>query len=421
MKKKKHIKLIFSIAIVLLAIGGSIFYFNRNQSNANSIDQKIIPQTVKELAGDGQKGANFLLTGSIAPNQTSKLTLDGSKGTVSEVHVKEGDQVVKGQKLYTYQNPDGELAIKEAQLTVTNQTNDLEQKRADASLKWEQYNKKQADFDKLTTKYNQAGAEEKEALKQEQAQLETEVSQAKSEARSADSLIGTAEIELEKARLTVTNAEQKNGSNDVLAEFDGVVKKVDTDQINKSVAEGNKETFMEITDTSSLYVNGQVDEFNKDQLAIDQPVKIIDRTDEQKVWSGKISKVGNLAAEDDSQEDNKQEENPNLSKYPYKVIFDPTDNPPPLGRHMYVEVLPKGEDADKLTLPLDFVIQEGKDSYVWFVKNGKIEKRKIETGEPDKDSNTVEITKGLTEEDQIVYPYSTLKAGMEVGADVKVN
>ncbi|MCG4682632.1 hypothetical protein, partial [Faecalibacillus intestinalis] len=65
----------------------------------------------------------------------------------------------------------------------------------------------------------------------------------------ADSLIGTAEIELEKAQLGVTNAEKKYGSNDVLAEVDGVVKKVDTDQMNKSVAEGNKETFMEITDT----------------------------------------------------------------------------------------------------------------------------------------------------------------------------
>ena len=52
---------------------------------------------------------------------------------------------------------------------------------------------------------------------------------------------------------------------------------------------------------------------------------------------------------------------------------------------------------------------------------GKIEKSKIEAGEPDKETNTVEITKGLTEEDQIVYPYSTLKAGMEVGSDVKIN
>lgn len=140
--------------------------------------------------------------------------------------MKEGDSVVKGQKLYTYQNPDGELALKEAQLTVTNQANDLEQKRSDASLKWEQHNKKQADLDKLTTKYNQAGAEEKEALKQEKTQLETEVAQAKSDARTADSLIGTAEIELEKAQLGVTNAEKKYGSNDVLAEVDGVVKKL---------------------------------------------------------------------------------------------------------------------------------------------------------------------------------------------------
>ncbi|MBC9788248.1 MULTISPECIES: efflux RND transporter periplasmic adaptor subunit [Carnobacterium] len=421
MKKKKPIKLISSVVIVLAIIAGSIFYFTRSQSNANSLSQKLIPQTVKELSGDGNKGSNFLLTGSVAPNQISKLTLDNSKGTVSEVHVKEGDSVVKGQKLYTYQNPDGELALKEAQLTVTNQANDLEQKRSDASLKWEQHNKKQADLDKLTTKYNQAGAEEKETLKQEKTQLETEVAQAKSDARTADSLIGTAEIELEKAQLGVTNAEKKYGSNDVLAEVDGVVKKVDTDQMNKSVAEGNKETFMEITDTSSLYVNGQVDEFNKDQLAIDQPVKIIDRTDEKKVWSGKISKVGNLAAESGGDDEKKEEENPNLSKYPFKVIFDPTDTPPPLGRHMYVEVLPKGDEANKVKLPLDFVIQEGKESYVWLVKKGKIEKSKIEAGEPDKETNTVEITKGLTEEDQIVYPYSTLKAGMEVGSDVKIN
>lgn len=421
MKKKKRIKLILSASIIFAIIGGGVFYFTRNQSNADTVNQKLIPQTVKELSNGGQKGANFLLTGSVMPNQTSKLSLDGLKGTVSEVHVKVGDQVVKGQRLYTYQNPDGELALKEAQLTATNQANELEQKRADATLKWEQFNKRQADLDKLTIKYNQAGDEEKEMLKQEKSQLEMEVSQVKTEARSADSLIGNAEIELEKARLGVTNAEQKYGSNDVLAEFDGVVKKVDTNQMNKSVLEGNKETFMEITDTSSLYVEGEVDEFNKDQLAIDQPVNIIDRTDDKKIWTGKISQVGNLASEDSGDDEKNKEENPNLSKYPYKVIFDPNDNPPPLGRHMFVEVLSNEEDESKLRLPLDFVIQEGKDSYVWFVKNSKIEKRKLEIGELDKENKTIEITKGLTEEDQIVYPYSTLKAGMEVDVNVKIH
>lgn len=44
---------------------------------------------------------------------------------------------------------------------------------------------------------------------------------------------------------------------------------------------------------------------------------------------------------------------------------------------MYVEVLPKGDEANKVKLPLDFVIQEGKESYVWLVKKGKIEKVKL--------------------------------------------
>lgn len=55
---------------------------------------------------------------------------------------------------------------------------------------------------------------------------------------------------------------------------------------------------MEIIDKSKMLVKGNISEFDRDKLKIGQKVEVIDRKDNSKKWTGKVTQVGNLKAEE---------------------------------------------------------------------------------------------------------------------------
>lgn len=58
---------------------------------------------------------------------------------------------------------------------------------------------------------------------------------------------------------------------------------------------------MEIIDKSKMLVKGNISEFDRDKLKIGQKVEVIDRKDNSKKWTGKVTQVGNLKAEEKGQ------------------------------------------------------------------------------------------------------------------------
>lgn len=392
--KNKKLKIGLAVAVLAIIAGTGYFMVTKADNDGDAGEQApIVSKTVKEVMQSTQKGSDAILAGTVMPNAKSKITLDGTRGIVTEVHVNEGDSVTKGQQLFTYYSVENETELKDAQLGVTNQANSVAQKREAANLKWNEYNKKKANAKKEETS-------------------EADLNTAYMEASNAEAEVASAQIEVDKAQLLVDKAQQKSTQNTVTAQFDGIVKSIDKDQMNKPTVEKSETPFMEIIDASVQYVEGKVDEFNKEKFSIDQAVQIIDRNDDKQVWSGKITKIGSLTTDDGGEK--KEEENQNTSKYPFKVVVDKSDTPPTIGKHVYIKVAPKAPEPGKITLPKDYVVKEENNNFVWKVKNKKLAKTKVEVGEENQENATVEVKTGLTENDSLVYPTSDLKEDMEV-------
>ncbi|WP_348921166.1 efflux RND transporter periplasmic adaptor subunit [Enterococcus rotai] len=397
----KNVKIKIGVVVAVVGIISGSVYFLLTKDNKKINAEKpisVVSKTVKEVMKSSQKGVDAILAGTVIPNSKSKIQLDATRGIVTELHVNEGETVTKGQNLFSYHSVDNETELKDAELSVANQVNAVAQKREAANLKWDEYNKKKANAKKEETK-------------------EEELNASYMDASNAEAEVASAQIEADKAQLLVDKAREKVSQNTVTAQFDGVIKSIDKDQMNKPPVEGSETPFMEIIDSSVQYVEGKVDEFNKDKFSIDQSVQILDRNDTSKLWTGKITKVGNLTTDDDSQK--KDDENQNASKYPFKVMIDQSETPPSIGQHVYIKLVPKEPEAGKIALPKGYLMKTENKTFVWKTKNHKLEKTPVEVGEENKENGTVEIKSGLTETDSVVYPASELKEGMEVEQDAQ--
>lgn len=397
--KSKKVKIGVTIVTIAIILGSAYFLLKEDNKKSDAeTSVPVVSKTVKNAIKSSQKGADAILAGTVIPNSKSKIKLDGTRGIVTELHVNEGDTVTNGQNLFSYYSIDNETELKDAELSATNQVNSVAQKREAANLKWDEYNKKKANAKKEETK-------------------EEELNTSYMEASNAEAEVASAQIEADKAQLLVDKAREKVSQNTVTAQFDGVIKSIDKDQMNKPAVEGSETPFMEVVDSSVQYVEGKVDEFNKDKFSVEQTVQIFDRNDNSKLWTGKITKVGNLTTEDDDKK--KDDENQNASKYPFKVLVDKSETPPSIGQHVYVKLAPKEPEAGKIALPKGYLMKEKNKTFVWKAKNNKLEKTTVELGEENAEDGTVEIKSGLTETDSIVYPAPELKEGMEVKQDAQ--
>ena len=116
MIKKKKKKLIIALTVAGIIVAGTSIYVVSNQKQQESNLVQDAPQVNKVsdlMSGSTSKGESYL-TGKVAPNATSKLNADSAKGKINVVFVKVGDKVTKGQKLFSYSNPDGQIAMEEA-------------------------------------------------------------------------------------------------------------------------------------------------------------------------------------------------------------------------------------------------------------------------------------------------------------------
>lgn len=407
-KKKSNKKSVLLILSLVLFGFVTVIFVYVGSGTEKQAEEKLIPVKVSELSKDTKEGANFLLSGTIKPKRSSELFLDASKGKVLETLVKEGDNVTKGQELFRYVSPENEFEVNQAQLEVDNQAKILQQKQEESAFKWNRHTERQNELNAATQKYNQAGEEEKESLKQDKDAKAEQVQQSLEEARLAETEVKNAALLVEKAQINVNSIKEKFGDSTIRSEIDGRILKIDQDQLN--TPSPSKDAFMQIIDDSALYVEGMVDEFRKDQLKLDQPVKIVDRSGSDQAWTGKVTKIDQLASSEDA--DKKEEENPNLSKYPYRALLDQSDTKPALDKNVYLSAEPL-ENEEALFIPLDYLVKENGKYYVWVVKNSKISKTEV-AAEEVANQKYARIPSGLSADQEILLPQESLKEGMSI-------
>lgn len=392
---KKKVMIVLSVVLVItVCVIAVLLMTEKKKVNAKE------PVLTDNLVSDfDTKTEATTLSGKVYANSSQKIKLADNR-EVENVLVKEGDSVEVGQDLFTYKDLEGENSLKEAELIVAEKQKLLENSQSTSNMEWSIYNamKKQADVDK------------------------TELYQQQMKAQMATNEINSAELSLEVAQSTYNSTKQKFDERIVKSKVKGTVKVIDNDKLQPSTNDAGN--FMELLDESTLFVKGEISEFDIDTMTLGQRVAIIDRKNPKNTWEGQVTKLAHMASEDNQEADSKETENPNLSKYPFTIKLNPAETYPIIGSHVYAQLLEE-EDSTIVKVPSAYIITEngGKDDksvhkYIWKSVDKKILKQEVKINETQSDSKIVSVKEGLSKKDKVVLPQPELKEGMEIGKPI---
>lgn len=401
--RKKQLLLLTVSTVLVLSIVIGTYLKSQNKTE--------VPLRTVALQ-DLQPKRDFYLVGSIEPGKTVEIKLDKNRGKIVEKKVNLNDRVEVGQELFVYSNPEGMMAIKEAEQAVSNRTKLVEQAKLKTTMEWEKYNKTIDQINDTINRINMAAEEDKQELFTRKSELEDQLNQTLLEAKSSENGISDAELELEKIQLELQNTKEKYGTDVVKAEISGVVKDIDENQMNLNTTEKVPEKpFMTIVDTSQLYLKGTVDEFRRDQLKSGQKLRLTDRDGGSQSWTGQVTKISDVRKA--GVIDEEQGGNPNLSQFSFEATLDASSDPPVIGMHCFAELL---EKKDLITrIPKSFVLSKKGTHYIFLNQKGKARKQKIDTKEDPENKDMLILTSSLEKNTQLIFPNEIIKEGMEVG------
>ena len=361
-KKALALLLAMSLTAALAACGNS--------------DTAVYVQSVEKLASIGGIAPGDRFAGIVVSENVTELERDAEK-TIKELYVKAGDDVKKGQKLFSYDTD-------ELQLTLDKQKLELEQLNSTVESLAGQI----AALEKTLTT---VGAKTK-------LQYMLEIQTMQVDQKEAELKIKTKENEIKKSEDLLANA-------DVVSPVNGRVQSVSE---NGTDNYGNPLPYITIQQAGSYRIKGTINEQQRGGILEGSRMKIFSRTDDQLVWGGKVTLVDYENPTQENQQDMyygmSSDEMTTSSKYPFYVELDTTEGLI-LGQHLYMELeAEEGETSGPSVDASFFCYEEDGSVYVWAEDRGKLEKRSVTLGEYNDMRNTYEVLEGLTEEDYIAYP-----------------
>lgn len=369
---KRNITICLAIAACTLLTGCS--GLSQNQDTA-------YVQTVGSILGSDISGTNRY-AGVVESSRTQKISKDSSK-KVSEIRVKEGDMVKKGDVLFTYDKTSLQMAVDTASLEVEAINNKISSYQA---------------------QIKQLKQDKKSAAKSEQLSYNLQIQEAQLNLSEEQYNLKAKQKELDTAKEGLSHV-------DVVAEVDGLVQSVQSDDGSAD----DTSAFITILETSVQQIKGTVSEMDVASLAEGDPVTVYSRLDDSKTWTGKISKISTEGATDDAEQEDTGEMDGSVagaSKYSFYVTLNSYDGLM-IGQHVYIQ---PGEAPanDALWLYADYIIQEGDKAYVWIADSkNNLHKQEVTLARHNEENNTYEITDGLTLEDYIAYPSDALQEGQK--------
>lgn len=205
----------------------------------------------------------------------------------------------------------------------------------------------------------------------------------------------SAQSDKEAARTREVTARQQLERTEVRAPFDGIVsdRKVsagDTAAVGKEL--------MQVIDPTSMRFEGRISADNVGQVEAGQKVDFRIHGFADADFAGTVTRVNPTA-------------NASTRQVEVLVRFDDAKQKPGVAG-LYAEGRVETGSAQALTVPSASVVHEGDDAFVWRLKNGAVQKVKLDLGVRDARTGQYAVKNGLTEGDDILrYPGSTLKDG----------
>lgn len=316
-------------------------------------------------------------SGMVVSENLTEVKKDEDKA-VSELLVKEGQDVKEGDPLFTYDTDKLQLSADKL---------DLEREQLNSSL--EDY---QTQIGQLERERDKVSANKK-------LQYTIQIQTAQVSLKEAELNLKTKEAELKKAQELLENAT-------VASPITGRIQSINESGTDN---QGNPVAYITIQQTGSYRVKGTIGELQQGAIAQGDRMRMISRLDPSKTWLGTVTLVDyeNPVKNDDSGRYmmSGSDSSNTASKYPFYVELDSMDGLI-MGQHLYLERYLEGAEATGIPLSSAYVCFETDESaYVWAENSrGKLEKRSITVGEYNEISDTYDVTQGLTEEDYIAFP-----------------
>ncbi|TCD46109.1 efflux RND transporter periplasmic adaptor subunit [Streptococcus sp. X16XC17] len=376
--KKEKIALFSSLGVAGAALVGGALLFGGNATPSDT-DASVMPLTY-HVAKEGSIASSTLLAGTVSAAQEQYVCYDSSKGDISEVKVKQGDQVQVGQALVQYDVTELQANVDTAvrgrdkigrqihDLRTNGQTVDL---TGDASTDNSAVSSAQRTVDMQLQDLNDAYAD--------------------------------AQAAVDKAVSAVNEAT-------VTSNVAGTVVEVHQD-ISKSNTSTNQ-TVVHIVNQGSLQVTGSLTEYDLANIAVDQEVKITSKVYPEQTWTGKINYISNYP-EGEQPSSSAGGSAPSGSKYPFKATLTSEAGPLKQGFTVNIEVV---NNTKHILVPVTAVVTEDDKNFVWTIVDGKAKKVEVTLG--NSDATNQEITAGLKADDHVIsIPMDSLKDGQEVEAN----
>ena len=349
-------------------------------SACGSQEPTVFVQSVEQLMSYNGIAPGDRFGGMVVSEFVAEVRKDQDKA-VAELLVEEGQDVVEGDPLFSYDT-------EELQLNLDKQKLELEQMTSSIESYEKQIKQLEKERDRVS------GTDKLQFTVQIQTtQLDLKETQLK---------IKTKEAEVTKSQELLEHAE-------VLAPVTGRVQAINEGGNDQ---DGEPLPYITIQKSGAYRVKGILGELQRGSITEGSPMRILSRTDPDQSWTGTVSLVD---LENPIKNNNRGgmmveggDEMSKASRYPFYIKLDSTDGLI-MGQHVYLE-LDSGEgDSFALSVDGSFLVMEGEDAYVWAENSrGKLEKRKVALGAYNENLNVYEILEGLTLEDFIAFPDETV-------------
>lgn len=371
MKKKTKIIILISACLLIVVIG--IYYlFPKESSNGN-----IYVQKVSTIIGSSYTENRY--SGVVESSETVDINQDGNK-SITDMYVKEGQKVNKGDKLFSYDTTEAANSIAQKKLDIEAQNNEITAQNNT--------------IEDYKAELNKGG---------DKVEIQARINDASYAIRQAQNTIKATQTEIDQLNKQIENST-------VLSNIDGIIKEVNKD--GGTDESGNQKPLVSITQTTDFRVKGSISEMGT--ISEGTSVIVRSRVNEDQIYKGTVTKVETEPQSNSNNNFYGADSGESASKYPFYVSLD-NNKGLMLGQHVYIEV-DNGQSTKKKGIWLDasFIVSDDNgNSYVWVSERGKLKKRKVELGKSDEETYTTKIKSGLNVDDYIAWADDSYSEGMK--------
>lgn len=385
------------IGLVLIAAAGGGLYYYKNYYNqektasAESAEGSVYMSKVSDIMDQGALGIKTRLVGVVDPQESKDIKLDSDK-QLKETFVEVGDEVKKGDPLFSYDVEAMKQKIQEADLELEEMNNTLQT---------------------MNQQLNELNVQASKAKESEKQAYNLQILSAQNSIHKQEYNISVKQLERAQLEKNVDNAV-------VYSDIDGIVKSINSDSSGSgdsyNYGSSGSNAFMTILATGDYRIKGTCNEMNIYSLYVGEQMVIRPRADEDKIYTGVVSKIETEPATDNNNNNGYSDSSAESSKYHFYVTVNEAMDLM-LGQHVIMEE-DTGETEEKtgLWIPNYYVVSDDETNtyYVWSCDdNQKVCKKEISVGEIDEEMLEYQILDGLTEDDYIAFPDELTQEGME--------